>query len=91
MKQKKPFIQPSCALCIHASLSPTEDTQKIPPLLLSLSHNVMNEGAGRILCPYKKTVSPSFSCRRFSFDPLKYRPKKAPVLGTLDEDSLLLD
>ena len=90
MKKKSESIAPSCALCIHAKLIQHEDLSTTPPALLSLNSNGM-DGETRILCPYHKNVDPGFSCRRFSFDPLKYRPRQAPKIGSLDEDALLLD
>ena len=89
MKNKSEAILSSCALCIHATLTP-----KVPdgaaPLLFALKADAMSDDV-TLLCPYKKEADAAFHCRRFSFDPLKYKPKKAPSLGTLDEDALLLD
>ena len=90
MKRNNSAIHPSCALCKHATFRPTEGHSPMPPLLFSLSANITDEEI-TINCPYKKNISPAFSCRRFCFDPLKYRPKKAPLLSPLDEDTLLLE
>ena len=90
MKHKNESISPSCALCAHALFKACDADAQKPPLLFFLTANCMDEEA-QIVCPYQKNASPSFHCRRFTFDPLKYRPKVAPKLGTLDEDALLLD
>lgn len=90
MKRKNDSIQPSCALCKHAVFLPSENAPNIPPLLLSLKANGMDEDIS-ISCPHKKDASPAYSCRRFSFDPLKYRPQKTPKISALDEDTLLID
>ena len=90
MKSKTEAITPSCALCAHATFLPSDNAITVPPLRILLTADATEENM-RILCPHQKDADPFFSCRRFSFDPLKYRPKKAPPLGSLDEDSLLLD
>ena len=89
MKKQSEVILPSCALCVHATLTPKE-TECVKPLLFALTADAMKDDL-QLLCPYNKEADPAFSCRRFSFDPLKYRPKQAPKLGTLDEEDLLLD
>lgn len=90
MKKKSESILPSCALCIHAKLTRNECLSQRPPALLSLNSDGM-DGEMQFFCPYHKNVDPGFSCRRFSFDPLKYRPRQAPKIGSLDKDALLLD
>lgn len=90
MKKKSESILPSCALCIHAKLARNEGSSQEPPALLSLNSDGM-DGETTILCQYHKKADPGFSCRRFAFDPLKYRPRQAPKIGSLDEDALLLD
>lgn len=90
MKPKNEAIPRSCALCVHASFQLTEGDAETPPLLRFLKQDGMIDEIS-LLCPYKKQASPAFSCRRFAFDPLKYRPKAPKALGSLDEDALLLD
>lgn len=38
-----------------------------------------------VLCAKKGVVSLTYKCRRFSYDPLKRIPKRAPSLMRLDE------
>lgn len=90
MKNKNESILPSCALCIYATLLPKDEETEKPPLLFSLSADGMG-GDVQIQCPYHESAEPAFACRRFSFDPLKYRPTKAPRIAPLDTDTLFLD
>ena len=90
MKEKNERITALCAFCEHAILSPKNIDGGIPALV-TIKADVFDEDAILLTCPYHKEAAPDFSCRRFSFDPLKYRPKKAPSITTLDEESLLLD
>lgn len=90
MKKENERIVRACAFCVHARLTPSADTLT-PPLLFSLHADAFDEECVHLTCPYKKQATPEFSCRRFCFDPLKYRPKKAPPPPVLDEDALLLD
>lgn len=89
MKKQSEAILPSCALCTHATLI-SKKTESEKPLLFVLTADATNDDI-QLLCPYKNEVNAAFSCRRFSFDPLKYKPKQAPALGALDKDTLLLD
>ena len=91
MKAKNERIVPICAFCEHARIAPVENEKAVPPLLFSLKADLYEEEHAVLTCPYKKEAAPDFSCRRFRFDPLKYRPKAAPAMPTLDEDALLLD
>ena len=91
MKTKNERIVPICALCEHARITPKEDENTVAPLLFSLTADPFDEECVSLACPYKKDAAPDHSCRRFRFDPLKYRPKAAPTLPSLDEDALLLD
>ena len=84
-------IPRTCALCKHVVFSYPNAPADTPPLALFLTMDASDEESVLITCPYKKGASAFFSCRRFRFDPLKYRPKKAPPIQTLDTDSLLLD
>ena len=86
MKNEK--ILRICAYCKHACLTRAEEPS-LPPLLLTA--NLFEDDSVTITCRGKKAVAPDFSCRRFCFDPLKYRPKKKPPILALDEDALLLD
>ncbi len=43
-----------------------------------------------VLCSKKGVVSLTYKCRRFSYDPLKRVPKRAPSLEKLDEISEVL-
>lgn len=80
-----------CALCKNAVFSYPNAAEGTPPLALFLTSDPTNEESVSISCPYRKEASYAFSCRRFHFDPLKYRPKVAPSIQALDEDALLLD
>lgn len=91
MKNENERIVRTCAFCIYASLTPARPEEDTPPLLFSLRADAFDEDTVTLTCPYKKQAAPDFSCRRFRFDPLKYRPKASPPLPTLDEDTLLLD
>ena len=84
-------IPRTCALCTHAVLSYPESAPNAPPLALFLTEGTRDEERVKISCPYRKEACASYFCRRFRFDPLKYRPKKAPAIQALDEDALLLD
>ena len=46
-------------------------------------------GEDYVLCKKKGVVRATYSCRKFSYDPLKRRPaeNKAPVLEYVDIDS----
>ena len=81
----------TCALCAHAVFSYSNATKDVPPLALFLGEDATDDSSVSIRCPYKKEASAFFFCHRFRFDPLKYRPKKAPKLQELDEAALLLD
>jgi len=92
VKSKNDSIPRVCAFCEHATYTPTTDeVAVIPPLLFQLKAEVLDEDSVCLACPHHKDITPDFSCRRFSFDPLKYRPKKAPQIAKLDEDALLID
>ena len=84
-------IPHTCALCKHAVFSYPSASSDTPPLARFLNLDASDEECVSITCPYKKEASAFFSCRRFKLDPLKYRPKKAPPIQSLDADSLLLD
>ena len=80
-----------CALCKNAVFTYPSNDKDAPPLALFLKSDPMDEERVLITCPYRKEVSCTSSCRRFRFDPLKYRPKKAPAIQALDAEALLLD
>ncbi len=88
MKSKNERAPRLCAYCIHATIV-TEKEEKVP-LLATLKADPQKDGT-LLQCRYRKGISADFSCRRFSFDPLKYRPRIAPPPSGLDEDALLLD
>lgn len=44
-----------------------------------------------VLCVKKGVVGPDGKCRRYSYDPLKRVPRKAPVLMTADPDEFDLN
>ena len=90
MKQNQE-IPRTCALCQNAVFSYPGADECTPPLALFLNQDPADEERVQISCPYRKEASPFFSCRRFRFDPLKYRPKKAPPIQPLDESTLLFD
>ena len=87
MKNNNEKIIKACAFCEHATFLLTTET--VPALSL-LKTNLSEENI-QLTCPYKKNAAPDFVCRRFRFDPLKYRPHKMSVIPTLDEDALLLN
>ena len=89
MKDKNESIAEICALCEHAVF--TQTVTDSPPLLFFLKADAFDEDSVRITCPHHREAAPDFSCRKFSFDPLKYRPKCAPKITLLDEDALLID
>lgn len=43
-----------------------------------------------ILCKYKGIVEPYYSCKKFSYAPLKREPKVAPAMRTYCEDEFKL-
>ncbi len=43
-----------------------------------------------VLCSKKGIVSCDYTCRSFSYDPLKRVPRQKPAIPPLDEDSLVL-
>ena len=88
MKFKKEHIVPLCAYCIHATF--VVGTNDEPSLLTTLHAHPQRDNT-KIRCRYHKESSADFSCRRFSFDPLKYRPCIPPGTTQLDEDSLWID
>lgn len=90
MKEKNERIATLCAFCEYAVLSPKGNEECIPALF-ALKADAFDEDTVLLTCPYHEEAAPDFSCRKFSFDPLKYRPKKAPSITKLDEESLLLD
>lgn len=91
MKKKIDDISHICALCVHATITAVNAEHGTPPLLFVLKSDPFDEAGVSLICPYHNNVAPSFSCRKFCFDPLKYRPQKAPAMQKLDEDMLLID
>ncbi len=47
--------------------------------------------AQRVLCKKKGVTSPSFSCKKFKYDPLKREPYRAPKLPVFDGSEFSLD
>ena len=47
-------------------------------------------GDDYVLCEKKGVVSPTHLCRRFSYDPMKRIPKRAPEMPSLDDISDVL-
>ena len=81
MKKRHPSITPVCAFCQHAVLAQ-------PPDAPSFTFAFPEEEVA-ILCPYRKNITYGDSCRRFCFDPLKYKPKSPPLLLSLSEEDIL--
>ena len=86
VKEKEP-IPRVCAYCQNARVLATKKTEA-PPLLILLTDTLNGEDTV-LLCPYKKNPSPDYKCRRFRFDPLKYRPKQMPTPFLLSADDVL--
>ncbi len=91
MMKKNESIVSVCAYCTHARIEKAGLDDRTPPLLFSLHADLSDHQKAKLTCPYKKKAAPDYTCRRFRFDPLKYKPKKAPPIPTLDEDALLWD
>ena len=87
MNKKNEKIVKACAFCKHAIFTFPEEKS---PALTFLKADFSDETIS-LHCPYKKNATPDFSCRRFCFDPLKYRPSKMLAIPTLDEETLILD
>ena len=47
-------------------------------------HGRLSPDGETVLCVKKGLVEPDGKCRRYSYDPLKRVPRKAPVLMTAD-------
>lgn len=87
---KNERIVRTCAFCKHACIALEGELRSSVPLI-SRTEAMQNGESVTLFCRGKKAVMPNHACRRFCFDPLKYRPKPKPQIVTLDEDSLLLD
>lgn len=45
---------------------------------------------GKVLCPHKGIVDPSFHCAQYQYNPLKRVPRRAPALPKFDSDEFSL-
>ncbi len=54
-------------------------------------HGRLSPDGETVLCVKKGVVEPDGKCRRYSYDPLKRVPRKAPVLMTADPDDFDLN
>ncbi|MBQ9736188.1 MAG: hypothetical protein IJV96_05335 [Clostridia bacterium] len=86
MKEQDPITR-ACAYCQHARFT-CNGANEAPPLVRLLDTAEDSEDT-TVTCPYKKNVSPFDGCRRFRFDPVKYRPKPKPSPVSLSEDDIL--
>ena len=87
---KNERIVRTCAFCKHACIALEGESHSSAPLIFR-TEAMQNGESVTLFCRGKKAVTPDHVCRRFCFDPLKYRPKRMPKISGLDEDSLLLD
>ena len=49
-------------------------------------HGHMPSGSEYVLCKREGLMPPDSHCRKFKYDPLRRKPKKAPVLPEYSED-----
>ena len=89
MKSKAERPLHLCAHCTHASFGSTEMGEELSFSAALRADPQRDETV--LKCPYHKDISADFSCRRFCFDPLKYRPHTVPSPVLLDEEAVLLD
>jgi hypothetical protein len=81
--KRHPAITKICLYCEHAAFKQCGDAP-------SYKNVIGSDELREIVCSYRGTVEPSHTCRRFSFDPLKYTPKKPRPLPTLSEEDVIV-
>lgn len=83
MRKRRSDITKICRYCEHASFKRREgDAPSYRDVIFP------NENS-EIACQYRGTVAPESTCLRFTFDPVKYTPKKTPPLPTLSEEDVI--
>lgn len=62
----------------------------IEPRCEYCKHGSLSADGERILCPKKGVLTFDFSCKKFSYDPLKRKPQKGPKLPEFSQDDFAL-
>lgn len=83
MSKRHSAIQKMCLYCEHASFMCREGDAP------SYKDVIGGEEDREILCRYRGAVKAEGKCLRFSFDPIKYTPKKSLPLPTLSEADVI--
>lgn len=83
MKKQHSAITSICLYCEHAHIKRAPDAAPSFRDVLTPKEDTV------LLCRYRGEVSPSDTCFRFSFDPIKYTPAKALPLPSLSEEDVI--
>lgn len=65
--------------------------ETIAPACEYCEHGRLSSDHIRILCPKKGLVSPTYSCRRYLYDPLRRSPRLQPKLPDFTAEDFSLD